>query len=49
MNVHEKFMGQESGAPGRVSLGVSFGLPASSCPPGGIWADNPCLINLRFL
>lgn len=29
MNVHGKFMARESGAPGRVSLGVSFGLPAS--------------------
>lgn len=34
MNVHEKFMGRESGVPGRVSLGVSFGLPASPGPPG---------------
>lgn len=40
MNLHEKFMGQESGVPGRMSLGVSPGLPASPCLPRRIWAND---------
>lgn len=44
MNAHEQFAGLESGGPGRVSLGVSFGLPASPSPPGRLWANDPGLI-----